>query len=154
MKKAPILAAALALALAACNQEPASSPTGQAPDASPAAVAGAPAAAPTQASAQGKVDVAGIEASGKTGLWAEPAGVCAKGSKDGVLIAWNVKDSGAAKVDVNVLTKEGDERNFAKGGPIGGKNSGRWVRPGRIFKVRDAATGDELGTVTIEETQC
>ena len=153
MNKALLLAAALAATLAACNQET-PAPSAPANDAAPAVADQAPAAEPAEAPAEDKVDVAAIEASGKTGLWADPAGVCAKGSKDGVLIAWNVKDSGAEKVDVNVVTKEGDERNFAKGGPVGGKNSGRWVRPGRIFKVRDAATGNELGAVTIEETQC
>lgn len=154
MKKALFLAAALVATLAACNQQPAPAPTEPANGEAPAAAADAPGTDQAEAPAEGKVDVAQIEASGKTGLWAEPAGVCAKGSKDGVLVAWNVKDSGAEKVDINVVTKEGDERNFAKGGPVGGKNSGRWVRPGRIFKIRDSATGAELGTMTIEETQC
>jgi hypothetical protein len=154
MKKALFLAAAIAATLAACNQGKAPSPT---EPAAPAAEAGAPADAPAdEAGDQGnaKVDLAQIEATGKTGIWAEPAGVCAQGSKDGVMITWNVKASGAEKVDVNVVTKEGDERNFGKSGPVGAKASGRWVRPGRIFKIRDSASGQELGSLTIQDAAC
>src|SRR5690606_26107403 len=97
---------------------------------------------------------ASIEATGKTGLWADPAGVCAQGSKDGVMIFWNVKDSGADKVDVNVVTKEGDERLFGTSGPVGSKASGRWVRPGRVFKIRDSATGKKLGSLTVGDASC
>ena len=82
------------------------------------------------------------------------AGVCAQGSKDGVLVAWNVRDTGATQVEVTLVTKEGDERTFGKGGPVGAKESGRWVRPGRVFKIRDAADGQELGSLTIDDAGC
>lgn len=153
MKKALLLAAAIAATLAACNQSPAPGPSQGTSD---AAASGAPDTGPADAAPaeDAKARVARIEASGKTGLWAEPAGVCAQGSKDGVLVAWNVRDTGATQVEVTLVTKEGDERTFGKGGPVGAKESGRWVRPGRVFKIRDAADGQELGSLTIADAGC
>ena len=74
--------------------------------------------------------------------------------KDGILIAWNAKATGAAKVDVNIVDKSGKERNFAKGGPVGGKQTGRWVRPGQRFSLRNSATNEELGSVTVADAGC
>jgi|SRR5690606_1437713 len=149
MKKSLVFAAVIAITLAACNQGPEAGP------AAPGGVQADEGAPPEVAEATDKAsDPASIEATGKTGLWADPAGVCAQGSKDGVMIFWNVKDSGADKVDVNVVTKEGDERLFGTSGPVGSKASGRWVRPGRVFKIRDSATGKELGSLTIGDASC
>lgn len=71
------------------------------------------------------------------------------------LVRWDVTDSGAEKVVLSVLNpKKGEEKRFGQGGPVGSKQSGPWVRPGLVFKVRDRSTNAELGSVTISGTSC
>ena len=157
MKQSLFLAALLAALLAGCNQDAApASQAGEPAVADDASMDGAPAAAADEVedATKPKIDVAAIQASGKTGIWAEPAAVCAKGTKGGILIAWNVQSSGLDKVAVNLIGKQGEEKNFAGGRAVDGARTGRWVRPGQVFKVSNPATGEELGSVTIEESAC
>lgn len=145
MRHALLAATLLAATLVACNRE--------AP--APATQPGTEAAVSTDAAAPAIGEVpAQPEAADRTGIWAEPAGVCSRGDKDGVLIGWNVRGTGVDKVQVDVATSEGREKSFAKGGASGSKQTGRWVRPGHVFKLRNQATGEELGVVTVSETPC
>jgi hypothetical protein len=54
----------------------------------------------------------------------------------------------------HVVDKNGQERNFGQGGPIGLKETGPWLRPGITFKIRAADSKQELGSVVIGEKQC
>ena len=101
-------------------------------------------------------EIAQIDASGKTGLWSDVTDVCPKDAKAGVrtTLTWNVKASGAERVVVYVVDKNGQERNFGQGGPIGLKETGPWLHPGIIFKIRAADSKQELGSVVIGEKQC
>ena len=70
-------------------------------------------------------------------------------------LRWDVSDSGAERVVLYALSpKQEKEKAFGRGGPVGSKQTGPWVRPGMIFRLRDLATGAELASVTIEGTTC
>lgn len=71
------------------------------------------------------------------------------------LLRWDVSDSGAQKVVLTVLDpRKGVEKRFGKGGPVGSKQTGAWLRPGLVFKVRDQSNNAELSAVTIAGTAC
>ncbi len=147
--------ALLSLAFTACNRNAGESgaPTAGAPAAT--APATTPAARKPQAPATPE-EIAQIEASGKTGLWSDVTEVCRKDIKKGIgtTLTWNVKDKGANKVVLYVIGKNGVERNFGSGGPVGRKQTGPWLVPGLMFRVRDPATKADVGSVTIGEKQC
>lgn len=155
--KYPVLTIALlAVALAACNkQAPAPAATGTTPaDQSSQAAEAPPVKAPPRRITP--EEIAQIDASGKTGLWSDVTAVCPKDAKAGArtTLTWNVKASGAERVVVYVVDKNGQERNFGQGGPIGLKETGPWLRPGITFKIRAADSKQELGNVVIGEKQC
>ena len=91
-------------------------------------------------------------------MWADPSEVCSRPGKAGArpqgILTWNVKASGSQKVVVYVVGKDGAEKNFGRGGPIGERQTGPWLRPGTIFKLRDMQTNQELGSMTIGEKAC
>lgn len=91
--------------------------------------------------------IAEIKASGRTGFWIDSPEFC-PGRRVGVL-TWNVEASGAQKVVVYAVGKDGQENHFGRGGPIGERQTGPWLRPGLTFKLRNADGGAELGSITI-----
>ena len=91
------------------------------------------------------------------GLVADPAVVRTCDVRKGVrtTLRWDVSDSGAEKVVLYALSpKQTEEKPFGRGGPIGSKQSGPWLRPGMVFRLRDQASGKELASVTIEGQAC
>jgi hypothetical protein len=92
--------------------------------------------------------IAEIKQSGQHGLWATPGEFCP--GKRTAILTWNVEASGAEKVILYVVGKDGIERNFGRGGPVGERQTGPWVRPGVVFKLRNADGGAELGEITIK----
>lgn len=158
MRKTLLFALSLAIVLAGCKQklgeesangQPAQPAAGATPDsakASTAEQAKLPRFAPP-------ARIAEIKASGRTGFWATPAEFC-PGRRVGVL-TWNVEASGAKKVLVYVVGKDGKEGHFGRGGPIGERQTGPWLRAGLTFKLRNADGGAELGSITIARgTSC
>jgi hypothetical protein len=151
--------AILALALAGCSQQGSDAShtaTGATPAAAtstaPAGETAAPAAKPkVRATPQ---DIARIEASGKTGFWADITEACSKGRPPATTLYWNVKASGAEKVVLFVADKKNGERHFGNGGPVGERGPGPWLRPDLVFHLRDAASKAELGTITIGKKDC
>lgn len=97
--------------------------------------------------------IAEIEATGKTGFWSEITDVC-RGDHPRTWLVWNVRDSGADRVIVYVVDKTGAEKNFAQGGPVGEKQTGPWLYPGIVFKLRALDDGRELGSVQVGEKSC
>lgn len=92
--------------------------------------------------------IAEIKASGRNGFWIDTPEFC-PGHRVGVL-TWNVEASGARKVVVYVIdSKGGKENNFGRGGPVGERQTGPWLKPGLTFKLRNADGGAELGSITI-----
>lgn len=149
--------AALTLALAACSQ-PDSSSESSAPASNPA-TAPAEASQPDAAPLKDKLratpeDIARIEASGKTGFWSDVTEACSKGKPPATTLSWNVKASGASKVVVFVVDQKNGERHFGRGGPVGLRTTGPWLRPGLIFLLRDADKKTDLGSITIGKKDC
>ena len=71
------------------------------------------------------------------------------------LLRWDVTDMDASRVVLSVMNpKLGVEKPFGRGGPLGSKQTGPWLRPGLVFKLSDEATGVELDSVTISGIPC
>lgn len=156
MKPTHIATLLLALAATGCNKPQAPVPTASLPR---PAQEQAPSAAqkakvlPPQATPE---EIAEIEATGRTGLWSDVNEVCIADARKGIraTLYWNVKDSGAERVIVYAVDRAGKEKNFGRGGPVGRKQTGPWLRPGVSFKIRAADTQEELGKVLIGEKPC
>lgn len=131
---------ALALAMAACNQSQQPAPVTKAPSevqpAATAPVATAPAAAPT--------------------IWFEPAAVsaCDKAPVK-VVVHWNARSvAGIKRVEVRPLGPGGKESLFVLGGPLGHRETGDWMTPGRQMILRDHADGKEIGRAKLDGVAC
>lgn len=158
MKQLLLTVALASLALTACNRDAQNAPVAQTPAAAPATDAAGD-AAPAKKKRQpvaSPEEIAAIRDSGKTGLWSEVTEVCAKDTKRGVptTLSWNVEDKGAKRVVVYVIGKKGEERNFGQGGPVGRKDTGPWLLPGTIFRLRDLDSKEQLAEVTIGDKPC
>jgi hypothetical protein len=150
MRKPIATALAIAIALAGCKQKVDDSATNAA---MPQAATTEPATATPPTARKlprfaSPARIAEIKASGKTGFWIDAPEFC-PGHRVGVL-TWNVESSGAEKVVVYVVGKDGKEQNFGRGGPVGERQTGEWLKPGLVFRLRNAAGGAELGSITIE----
>lgn len=154
MKHTLLLCALSAALLSACNRAPAPAETANAPSATQPASDTDMAPTVQKSHPATAQEIAEIKATGKTGLWADVDAVCAKGRAPRTMLSWNVSDSGADKVVVYVVDKNGDERHFGQGGPVGHKQTGPWLKPGLGFKIRQAGTKTELGTLTIADKHC
>jgi hypothetical protein len=91
------------------------------------------------------------------GLVADPAVVRICDVNKGVTttLRWDVSESGAERVVLYALSpKQEKEKPFGRGGPVGSKQTGPWVRPGMVFRLRDLTTSNELAAVTIEGATC
>jgi hypothetical protein len=141
-----------AIALAGCNKDQQQQANGEA---NQAATATKPAAKkqPRRLTAE---QLAGIAASGKTGLWADPAEVCSDRAKRraGTTLEWNVQATGNKAVVVYLLESKGKVRRVTSGDAIGGKPVGGWVRPGTTFVLRAPGNPQNLGKVVIGKKGC
>lgn len=151
MRKTLILLAFFAFATTACKDKVEGAPTE--PAATPAvagpAVADEPAPAPERRPRRITPDrIAEIEASGRTGFWSSVTEVC-PGSRERAILTWNVQDPADDKYVVYVVGKDGSERNFGQGGPIGEKATGPWLRPGATFRLRTGGDKQEVAKVEI-----
>lgn len=81
--------------------------------------------------------------------------VCERRKDLTAVLRWNVSDSGASRVVLTVFDpRQGKEKRFGRGGPSGTKQTGPWLRPGLVFRVRNQADNVELGKVAIEGQTC
>jgi len=142
-----------AIALAGCNkdQQQANGEANQAATAPKAATAAKK--QPRRLTAE---QLARIGASGKTGLWADPADVCSDRAKRraGTTLEWNVQATGNKAVVVYLLESKGKVRRVTSGDAIGGKPIGGWVRPGTTFVLRAPGNPQDLGKVVIGKKGC
>ena len=146
------------LLLGACGRNEA--PTTTTPTATPPATATVTAPAPAPAVAKPAVasaeDIAAIEATGKTGLWADVPEMCAKDVKTGVvsMVSWNVKTETDGRVILSIIDATGRERDFGQGGPVGHRQTGPWLRPGLKFRLRTKDGDRQIAEMAIAEKQC
>ncbi|MFT3897080.1 MAG: hypothetical protein QM719_05200 [Thermomonas sp.] len=146
-----LLAVAIAiLPLAGCKQQQAAPAT---PPADASATSNAPAAPAARKHRLTKEDIARIEATGKTGFWSDVTEVCTGAKRVPAMLTWNVRASGAEKV-ILFVDSSGNERHFGTGGPVGEQRTGPWLRPGMVFKLRNAKDKVELGSIVIVAKQC
>lgn len=148
------LSLSLSLVLYGCGQQeqPVPAPKTDAP-----AATTEPAQPPRKAQLRKRLsaeEIQQIQASGKTGLWVDPGEVCGTGPRQRGILTWNVSSSGASKVIVYIVDRNGKERNFGHDGAIGRRETGPWLRPGTIFRIRNADGKSELGSVTIGKKDC
>lgn len=154
MKSALIFSMLLAaVAVAGCNKEQQQA-SGNANQATPAAQPVA--AAKKQPRRVTAEQITQIGASGKTGLWADPADLCSDRLKRraGTTLEWNVQATGAKAVVVYLLEAKGKVRRVTNGDAIGGKPVGGWVHPGSTFVIRAPGNAQDLGKVVIGKKDC
>jgi hypothetical protein len=125
-----MLASSLALLVSGCDGR-----TGSSPNAYSAAPA-APAA--------------------KSGLRFDPEALSSCETTALVKVRWNVSaQAGVKAVNVVTVRPNGEEAMFAKHvRPAGMKRTGRWIRAGRQFVVRDAKGGAELARASVGTLPC
>ncbi len=133
----PKLAVALLLSsflLVACNQEPGSPESG-----TPASGAATNSAA----------SVAGLSVTPDT------VRTCDVRKGQRAILKWDVSRSGAKNVVLTVENPKSElEKRFGHGGPVGSKQTGPWLRPGLVFRVRNQDGNAQLAAVTIQGIAC
>jgi hypothetical protein len=145
---------ALAVTLTACKEKIApsdeASPSSSSKMLQPSVGPNAEKARPKRITAE---RIAEIKAAGRTGFWSELTAVC-PGVREATMLTWNIPD-GAGRHVVYVIDKDGRERNFGQGGPVGEKMTGQWLQAGLVFKLRAAGDKREIATLTIgRRTDC
>lgn len=91
---------------------------------------------------------------GKSGLWFEPAALSSCDTSALVRVHWNVGAGDAKAVNVFTVRPGGEEAMFARHTrPADMKRTGRWIRAGREFVVRDAR-GTELARAAVGTLPC
>lgn len=92
----------------------------------------------------------------KSGLWFSPEALSACETNALVTVRWNVHlPPGAKGVNVFTVRANGEEAMFARHArPAGAKRTGRWIRSGREFVLRDATAGTELARAAVGTTSC
>lgn len=92
----------------------------------------------------------------KSGLWFKPEAISSCETAALVRVYWDVSADKVVKT-VKVLTvrDSGEEAVFAgRAGPKDVKRTGRWIRAGREFVVRDADSGTELARAAVGTLPC
>ncbi len=70
-------------------------------------------------------------------------------------ITWDVRKAHPGVATVQIFA--GLDSNpvlFSAGGANGRAETGRWVKPGTIFRLRDGASGDELSRIVVGGPEC
>lgn len=66
-------------------------------------------------------------------------------------VSWDVRDSGADEVEVLILRPDGSQARFVRGGHVGARITGAWLRPGVEFLLVAADTQEVLASVVADE---
>lgn len=94
--------------------------------------------------------------SGKSGLWFDPGALGSCETTALVKVRWDVSArEGVKAVNIVTVRPTGEEAMFARHvRSVGMKRTGRWIRAGRQFVVRDARGGAELARASIGTLPC
>lgn len=66
-------------------------------------------------------------------------------------LAWNAADFNVSHVNLTVSHKpDGEEQLICTGGARGTRATGKWIRPGMVFRLRDQSDDAELGRVLFD----
>ena len=87
---------------------------------------------------------------------AEPATVRVCDVHTGVrtTLHWHLADTGVQVVNMFVVDENGVEQPFSQQGPEGELESGPWLRPGLIFRLRNDSDSSQLAELVIEGQDC
>lgn len=78
---------------------------------------------------------------------------CKNASPPRAIVAW--RSGGIGKVRLTVSNpRSGAEKPFGMGGSTGQKQTGPWLKPGLVFRLRDASSNAELAAMTIKAIPC
>ena len=108
-----------------------------------------------RAAAANGADSAPRVASGPATLSVIPNSValCKGANHPRAIVIW--QSGGIKKVRLTVADPESAaEKPFGKGGPTGQKSTGPWLKPGMVFRLRDASSNTELASTTIKAIPC
>ena len=144
----------LTAAIAGCNQSPTSqSETAKPATANQSAADSAPAAKPSRRLSAKRLKQ--IAESGKTGMWTQPAVVCANANRKraAVTVEWNVPQPADARVTLLRVGKDGQEHQVARGAAVGGRVTSTSAASADVFVLRDGA-GKELARMTVQAKPC
>ena len=89
-------------------------------------------------------------------IWFDPsaASTCSK-EPIKVTVHWNARPvEEVSSVEVRPIGPGGRESLFVHGGPLGHRETGAWMTPGRQMVLRDHANGKELGRAKLEGIPC
>lgn len=84
-------------------------------------------------------------------IWSESKGGCTKDAS--IVIHWTFTDASIARVRIHVVDESGKEVLFAAGGKSG-MSTGKWIRGGNKFVMRNIAGDRILATHTVEVAPC
>lgn len=157
MRNSLLIGACLAAALCACSKQDPAPATEEArsPVASTASAADTAQQAPARQQRKPVTaqEIDQIRASGRSGFWSEPDAFCTDATRQQATLFWNIE--GKTKgVTVVLVDKAGKERRIGQGGPVGRKTTGRWLKAGSTFLLRDKESKAEVGKLAIAGKQC
>lgn len=153
MDKCLLLVFPMFLVLSACGKEPqAPDQATTAPSTPVATQAPASTSTPAPPVRASKTRLAEIRAAARRGLWSDSSGLCSA-NRASLVVTWNVADSGARHTELFLLGSD-QPRLVSRGGTVGEIRTGRWVRAGMSFVLRDADNGDEIAQLPISKPSC
>jgi len=84
---------------------------------------------------------------------AQPPALSACASNAIVRLSWDARSSGEQDVALFVFLPDG-ERLFAHGGAQGSQDTGPWVQPNTVFKLKSRDGSRELASLTVGSKDC
>lgn len=66
-------------------------------------------------------------------------------------VSWDVRDSGADGVHVILVRPDGSQTKFARGGQVGHRLTGAWLRPGLEFRLLVADSDEQLASIHVTD---
>lgn len=86
-------------------------------------------------------------------LWSESTGSCSDPGGPTILIHWSMADKTTQRVAIYVQVASGEEKLFAAGGRSGA-STGKWIRAGNKFLMRDRSSDQLIALYTVEASPC
>src|SRR4029077_1562755 len=94
-----------------------------------------------------------VSTSDRMAFDAQPPALSACASNAIVRLSWDARSSGEQDVALFVFLPDG-ERLFAHGGAQGSQDTGPWVQPNTVFKLKSRDGSRELASLTVGSKDC
>ena len=69
-------------------------------------------------------------------------------------VTWNVKPAGIHSIKIFAQATGGVETLFVEGAAEGSADTGPWVEPGLVLRLRDGDSGKEIADLTVKGKKC